>query len=148
MDWRLDTAVDEARDDALTGRLVDYNTTHSAAVAERFQPAHLKSVPVVAWAVSPDGSLLGGCVGRIEAVWHWLTIDTMWVDEGVRARGLGRSLLTSVEEQARTQGCRWSKLNTFDFQSPGFYRRCGYVEYGREENYPPGHANHLFRKDL
>ena len=33
-------------------------------------------------------------------------------------------------------------------QAPGFYERLGYVEYGREVDYPPGHVNYLMRKDL
>jgi GNAT superfamily N-acetyltransferase len=72
----------------------------------------------------------------------------MWVDEHLRARGVGRARLVAAENEARNRGCDWSKLNTWDFQAPGFYKRCGYVEYGREVDYPPGHINYLLRKDL
>jgi GNAT superfamily N-acetyltransferase len=72
----------------------------------------------------------------------------MWVRARDRGKGLGRQLLAAVEEQARERGCRWAKLNTWEFQAPGFYARCGYVVYGRETDYPPGHVNHLMRKDL
>lgn len=81
-------------------------------------------------------------------LWKWFTVDTMWVEEGLRGRGLGAGLLAAAEEQARRRGCRWSKLNTWDFQAPDFYLRCGYQEYGRELDYPPGHTNFLLRKDL
>ena len=64
------------------------------------------------------------------------------------ATGLGRELLAAVEEQARERGCRWAKLNTWEFQAPDFYDRCGYVTYGREIDFPPGHVNHLMRKEL
>ena len=40
------------------------------------------------------------------------------------------------------------QLNTWEFQAPDFYARCGYVVYGRETDFPPGHTNHLMRKDL
>ncbi len=65
-------------------------------------------------------------------------------------RGLGRGglLLDEVEQEARTRGCRWAKLNTWEFQAPDFYARHGYVTYALEPDYPPGHVNHLMRKEL
>jgi GNAT superfamily N-acetyltransferase len=146
--WRLQIGSDAASEDAVTARLVAFNQQHSAAVRERFRPENLKARPVAAYALDDAGQVIGGCVGRTEDIWRWLTIDTMWVREDLRGRGLGRALLDAVEAEARSRGCRWSKLNTFDFQAPEFYRRCGYVEYGREDDYPPGHVNHLMRKSL
>lgn len=134
-------------EEVLTDRLVEFNIAASEAVRERFEPDNLRSNPLAAWAL--DGErLVGGCVGRTEDVWHWLTVDTMWVDASLRGTGLGRALLASVEDQARARGCRWAKLNTWDFQAPGFYGACGYDVYAREVDYPPGHVNHLMRKDL
>ena len=146
--WRLSDEVDAGREDELTDRLVEYNQQQSAAIVERFRPENLRSTPVHAYAVGEDGALAGGCVGRVERVWHWLTIDTMWVDPALRGRGLGRALLTSLDDQARRLGCRWSDVTTFDFQAPEFYRAAGYVEYGTKTDYPPGHVNHLLRKEL
>ena len=57
-------------------------------------------------------------------------------------------MLDAVEDQARARNCRWAKLNTWEFQAPDFYQRLGYVVYGRELDYPPGHINYLMRKDL
>jgi GNAT superfamily N-acetyltransferase len=62
--------------------------------------------------------------------------------------GIARTLLAAVEDEARTRGGRWAKLNTWEFQAPGFYEHLGYVVYGREIDYPPGHVNYLMRKDL
>jgi len=145
--WRLLTDVDQTHEESVTERLVAHNIAASDAVRERFEPENLKSVPLHAYAVDGD-TLLGGCVGQVEDVWHWLTIDLMWVDPALRGTGLGRALLTSVEDRARERGCRWSKLNTWEFQAPEFYETCGYEVYGREVDYPPGHVNHLMRKDL
>lgn len=141
------TGVREDLEDALTERLVEHNLAASAAVRERFEPGNLPSQPLAAWALDGD-RLLGGCVGSVEVVWHWLTIDSMHVDPGVRGTGLGSALLASLEDQARALGCRWAKLNTWEFQAPQFYAACGYEVYGREVDYPPGHVNHLMRKDL
>jgi GNAT superfamily N-acetyltransferase len=148
MTWRSETTPDAAREDEITERLVEHNKAASSLVRMRFEPDNLRSRPAEAYAVARDGALVGGCTGRTEDVWAWLTIDTLWVPPDRRGEGIGRALLAAVEEQARGRGCRWAKLNTWEFQAPGFYERCGYEEYGREVDYPPGHVNHLMRKDL
>jgi GNAT superfamily N-acetyltransferase len=146
--WRIETRTDAELEDRLTGHLVDHNLESSEALRRRFEPGNLASRPVEAYALDDAGVLIGGCAGRTEDVWRWLTVDTLWVQADRRGQGLGRALLAAVEEAARSRGCRWAKLNTWDFQAPGFYERCGYEEYGREVDYPPGHINHLMRKDL
>jgi GNAT superfamily N-acetyltransferase len=135
-------------EEALVDRLVEYNKKRSEVVRERFEPANLKSEPVQVFALAPDKSLLGGCAGRIERIWHWLTIDTMWVDADARGRGIGTALLGAIEAEGRGRGCRWVDVTTFDFQAPEFYRRAGYEQYGVKHDYPPGHTNYFFRKDL
>ncbi|HET7068585.1 MAG TPA: GNAT family N-acetyltransferase [Nocardioides sp.] len=148
MTWHIEVASDPAREDELTDHLVEHNREASPAVRRRFEPGNLRASPVQAFAIDETGELLGGCVGHIEVVWHWLTVDTMWVDPRYRGRGLGTGLLEAVEDQARTRGCRWAKLNTWEFQAPDFYGRLGYHVYGREVDYPPGHTNHLMRREL
>jgi GNAT superfamily N-acetyltransferase len=148
MDWRIETGADPVREDELTDRLVEHNMAASDAIRRRFEPENLPSRPVEAYAVDGAGVLVGGCVGRTEDAWQWLTVDTMWVGPDHRGAGLGTALLTAVEDEARARGCRWSKLNTWEFQAPGFYEAHGYVEYGREVDYPPGHVNFLLRKEL
>jgi len=145
--FELRIAIDPALEEELVDRLVEYNKSRSAVVRERFEPANLKSEPVHVFALGPDG-MLGGCAGRVERVWHWLTVDTMWVDPSVRGEGIGTALLGSIEVEGRRRGCRWADVTTFDFQAPDFYRRCGYEQYGVKHDYPPGHANYFFRKDL
>jgi GNAT superfamily N-acetyltransferase len=148
MTWRLERDPDVRREDELTDHLVEHNRAASEEVRLRFEADNLKARPVQAFATSDAGELLGGCVGSTVDVWRWLTVDTMWVAPRWRGHGIGRQLLTDVESQARERGCRWSKLNTWEFQAPGFYEHLGYVVYGREVDYPPGHVNHLMRKDL
>ena len=148
MSWQIELGPDQRHEDETTERLVEHNQAASEAIRLRFEPENLPSSPVAAYAVDEAGELLGGCVGNTVDLWHWLTIDLMWVSPHHRGEGLGRQLLDAVEAQARERGCRWSKLNTWEFQAPEFYERCGYVEYGRETDFPPGHTNHLMRKDL
>jgi GNAT superfamily N-acetyltransferase len=145
--WELRIGPDEQAEELVTTRLVDHNTHSSPIVRERFEPQHLRSRPLAVYAYQDD-RLVGGCTGSTEDLWQWFTVDLMWVDEGLRGRGLGRRMLEAAEDEARGRGCRWAKLNTWDFQAPAFYEGCGYREYGREVDYPPGHTNFLLRKDL
>ena len=145
--WDLRVGVDEHAENVITSGLVDYNKNRSDIVRERFKPENLPPRPLAVYAYDGD-RLVGGCSGSTVDLWKWLTIDTMWVDGGFRSRGLGKALLSAAEEEARGRGCRWSKLNTWDFQAPAFYERSGYIEYGREVDYPPGHTNFLMSKHL
>jgi GNAT superfamily N-acetyltransferase len=145
---RIETSGDDETRSELTERLVEYNQAASEAVRRRFEPDNLPSTPIQRFAYDEQGTLVGGCTARSEDVWQWLTIDLLWVHESQRGTGLGRELLGSVEDEARGRGCRWSKVNTWDFQSPRFYEAMGYVTYGLEHDYPPGHTNHLMRKEL
>jgi GNAT superfamily N-acetyltransferase len=148
MTWRISLDPEERLEDQLSDRLVEYNQGASEAIRLRFQQDNLRARPVQAYATDEAGRLIGGCTGSTVDIWQWLTIDTMWVDPSRRRQGIGRELLTAVEDQARARDCRWAKLNTWEFQAPDFYQRLDYVVYGREIDYPPGHTNYLMRKDL
>jgi GNAT superfamily N-acetyltransferase len=73
-------------------------------------------------------------------------IDLLHVAAGHRGRGLGSRLLAAAEDEARRRGCRQVVLATHTFQAPDFYAARGYVEAGRVEGYPAGHAQvHLVK---
>ncbi|GGL09509.1 GNAT family N-acetyltransferase [Deinococcus radiotolerans] len=148
MTYRIETAPDEARSDQVVSGLVAFNQRESELIRRRFEEPHLRPVPLVAYALTAGGELLGGGAARAVPLWQWVEIDELWVQDAARGQGIGAALLASLEAQARALGCRWSKLNTWDFQAPGFYKRQGYVTYATEEDYPPGHVNHLMRKTL
>lgn len=93
-----------------------------------------------------DGTLLGGLTGCTN--WEWLYVDYLWVRDGRRGGGLGARLLTLAEEEAVRRGCRWSRLYTYDFQAPEFYRKQGYAVWAELDGYPPGHRQIWMRKDL
>lgn len=148
MTFHIETAPDEDRANQVVSGLVAFNQQKSEQIRRRFEPQHLPSVPLVAYALSDSGDLLGGGAARAVPLWQWVEIDELWVQDAARGQGIGAALLGSLEAQARALGCRWSKLNTWEFQAPGFYARQGYVTYATEEDYPPGHVNHLMRKTL
>lgn len=101
---------------------------------------------LIVTAKDADGALLGGLVGYTN--WEWLYVDLLWTDDGQRRGGLGSRLMRAAEEEAIRRGCKWSRLYTYDFQAPGFYRKLGYAVWAELEGYPPGHTQIWMRKAL
>ena len=65
-----------------------------------------------------------------------------------RRQGLGSRLLARAEEAARARGCRQAVLETHDFQVPAFYPKHGYICCGVTEDWPAGHRQYHFQKQL
>ncbi|TAJ39918.1 MAG: GNAT family N-acetyltransferase, partial [Reyranella sp.] len=98
------------------------------------------------WLLARDnaGKVQGGVLGQ--TYWSWCVIDVLAVAEPYRRQGIGSRLLAKAEEIARGRGCIGVRLDTVSFQAPDFYRRHGYTEFGRLDDYPPGHTYHWFMK--
>lgn len=93
-----------------------------------------------------DGRMVGGIHG---STWgRCCELSTLWVEPGSRDQGLGSALLVAAQDEARRRGCIQVVLFTHDFQSSSMYRRLGYAEAGRVEDYPPGSAALWLRKAL
>jgi GNAT superfamily N-acetyltransferase len=84
------------------------------------------------------GNTWGGC----------FEIRQLWVDQGLRKKGLGTRLLTAAEQEARRRGCRQIVLMTFTFQAPAFYAKHGFEVIAALDDHPRGHVNLLLRKRL
>ena len=85
-----------------------------------------------------DGTVVGGAHG--EMYWEWLHIDTLWVAEQHRGRGIGSDLLKQIEAAAISKGFYGIHLETTDFQAVEFYRKNGYKIFGELEGKPKGHT--------
>jgi ribosomal protein S18 acetylase RimI-like enzyme len=93
-----------------------------------------------------NGRIVGGLVG---ATFHgWFYIEALWIDDAWRNRGLGRSLLQTAEAEARQRGVRNAYVDTFSFQAPGFYKKLGYEEFGKLDDFPKGHTRYWMTKAL
>jgi GNAT superfamily N-acetyltransferase len=102
--------------------------------------------PVTLLVQDAEGKTLGGLLGL--TFWGWLFIDWLWLDQALRGKGVGAELLTRAEATARERGCTNAYTDTFSFQAPGFWQRNGYVEFGRLDGMPAGHARVWFKKSL
>jgi GNAT superfamily N-acetyltransferase len=119
----------------LNALLTDYNVEHAG-------PAN--HVPLWLFARDAGGKVQGGLRGQ--TYWSWCVIDVLAVAKPYRGQGIGSRLLSLAEETARARGCVGVRLDTMSFQAPDFYVRHGYSEFGRIEEYPPGHRRIWFMK--
>ncbi|MGN6131950.1 MAG: GNAT family N-acetyltransferase [Nocardioidaceae bacterium] len=130
--------ADAALDERLNSELDKFN----AAANPEVGPAEELTVRV-----EQDGELVAGLSG-----WTWgqaAGIAMTWVDEGSRGTGLGASLITAFEDEARKRGCTHAFVTSFTFQAPAFYQRLGYEEIFRWESVPTtGRDDVHMRKDL
>jgi GNAT superfamily N-acetyltransferase len=85
-----------------------------------------------------NGHTWGRCCHRVH----------LWVHESRRGHGIGRALLQAAEAEAIRRGCTQALLSTHSFQAPAFYERLGYVRQATVPNYPQGHAQHVYLKQL
>ena len=93
------------------------------------------------------GRTAGGVTGNWSS-FGWLYVNSLWVDERLRGQRFGTRLMELIEKAAIKHGCQYSYLNTMTYQAPDFYRKLGYEEFARLENFPPGYSRLFFRKTL
>ncbi len=144
--FRLETEVDRARRDLLRSRLRDTNTAASPVLrALRGTPTE-REAPLHVWVLDETDDLIGGLVGHTWTT--WLHVTYLWVADRHRGHGLGTRLLTEAENVAAARGCHRARLETWDFQAPGFYTRLGYEVVCVIEDYPPGLTEYTLTKRL
>ena len=128
-------------DDALRDRLVAGLNAALPADVDGFDRA-----PLAAALRDPQGRLIGGLAGR--TLFGWLVVELLWVDPAARGAGHGRRLLATAEQEAVRRGCHHARVNTYSFQAPGFYERCGYARVATLDDCPRGHRRHSYAKAL
>jgi GNAT superfamily N-acetyltransferase len=145
--FRIETGDDKDRRDLLRRRLLDANTAASPVLrALRGTPGE-RELPLHVWALAEDGALAGGLAGHTWTT--WLHVTYLWVDGRHRGTGLGSRLLSEAERVAREErACLRSRLETWDFQAPDFYRKRGYEVVCVIPDYPPGVTEYTLTKRL
>jgi ribosomal protein S18 acetylase RimI-like enzyme len=102
--------------------------------------------PLACLARTGSGQVIGGLRAR-----QWgaaVEVQQLWVDEQHRRRGVATRLMRMLEQAAVSRGAGVIYLDTFSFQAPEFYRRCGYATALRIDGFPDGIAKHLMVKHL
>jgi len=92
------------------------------------------------------GEIVAGLSG--ETFWGWMFVSLLWVSDACRGHGYGSALMDTAETEARSRGVRNVYLDTFSFQAPEFYKKLGYREFARLDEFPPGHRRIWLTKAL
>ena len=134
-------SCDSKEQDIIIDGLVKYNLSKVPATQEELFVDLSKKV------VDQQGNIIAGIVARMYC-WKCVYVDTLWVSEVYRKKGLGTKLLEQVEQEAIDKGATLIHLDTFDFQAKEFYLRHGYEVFGELKNCPEGHSRYYLKKDL
>jgi GNAT superfamily N-acetyltransferase len=142
-EYTFSLAVDDDRADYVTNRLIEFYQAHASPLWSH--PPH-SPAPIHSYAMDAADSVIGGLIGRTNTIPEWLEITVLWVEAQLRGRGVGRELMHLAEEEAKRRGCRYARVNTTQFQAPGFYPRLGYTLYGQLDSCPQGETVYYFYK--
>ena len=98
-------------------------------------------------AVDENEKLIAGIIGGVDG-WDNPDVDTLWVDEPYRGKGIGSALLRAFEQEAKEKGAYRLAIEPFDW-NVGFFRKNGYETVtGVLEDYPKGHTMYCMEKPL
>lgn len=118
------------------------------ATASHIAPAELLTPPRgVLLLARLHGEVVGGGALRFQGA-EPAHVKHMWVDPAVRGLGVGRRLLTALEQEAMGHGVRVVRLETNRtlHEAIGLYRSAGYDEVEAFNDEPYG--DHWFEKHL
>ena len=105
-----------------------------------------KSEPLNIYLEDEDGNLVAGMVA--ETFGNWLEIEYLYVSDDLRGQGIGSKILETAENESRNRGCKYSFVDTFNFQAPKFYKKHGYKEVFALKNYPYTGERYYYTKEL
>lgn len=105
-----------------------------------------KSEPLNIYVEDQQGNLIAGMVA--ETFGNWLEIEYLYVQENLRGQGLGSNILNRAEKEARERKCKYSFVNTYQFQAPDFYKKHGYEEVFALKEYPYTGERYYYTKAL
>ncbi|MCF1284504.1 GNAT family N-acetyltransferase [Streptococcus sinensis] len=105
-----------------------------------------KSEPLNIYVEDEQGNLIAGMVA--ETFGNWLEIEYLYVQEDFRGQGIGSNILNRAEKEARERKCKYSFVNTYQFQAPDFYKKHGYEEVFALKEYPYTGERYYYTKAL
>ena len=105
-----------------------------------------KSEPLNIYLEDEEGNLVAGMVA--ETFGNWLEIEYLYVSEDLRRQEIGSKILKMAENESRNRGCKYSFVDTFNFQAPKFYEKHGYKEVFALKKYPYIGERYYYTKEL
>ncbi|MGY0216527.1 GNAT family N-acetyltransferase [Endozoicomonadaceae bacterium StTr2] len=90
--------------------------------------------PIACFIKGSDGKIAGGLTGEI--LYQNIFVKYFWLSRELRGQGYGTALLQRLEQEAQKAGVEQIMLDTFSFQAPEFYKKYGFREIGRFDDYP------------
>ena len=105
-----------------------------------------KSEPLNIYLEDEAGNLVAGMVA--ETFGNWLEIEYLYVSDDLRGQGIGSKILETAENESRNRGCKYSFVDTFNFQAPKFYKKHGYKEVFALKEYPYTGERYYYTKEL
>ena len=105
-----------------------------------------KSEPLNIYLEDEKGNLVAGMVA--ETFGNWLEIEYLYVSEDLRRQEIGSKILKMAENESRNRGCKYSFVDTFNFQAPKFYEKHGYKEVFALKKYPYIGERYYYTKEL
>lgn len=142
----VDLGQIETTDDPAIAHKIECRLLASLARMNRQAPTQRKTFCLS----DHHGQLIAGLT--CATAYGWLHIETLWVEEAVRARGVGRRLMTSAETFGRQHGCHSVWLDTSNAEARVFYEKLGYCVFGElangEKRFPPEHKRWFLKRAL
>ena len=97
--------------------------------------------------IMKDGTkTIGGCFCNTFS--KCLYVDVMWLNEAYRGHGYGKLMISQAEKIGKENGCVFSHTCTFSYQSPEFYKACGYEVFAEIRDYPDNVIQYFLKKAL
>jgi GNAT superfamily N-acetyltransferase len=121
----------------LRDRLVEFNRARTSIKDDQYLSVFIRN---------EAEQIIGGLFG-----YTWgghCEVIYLWVDESLRGKGIGKSILIAAEEEAIRRGCHHMVLNTHSFQAPEFYQKLGFEVFGTVDDAPRGFQNIYLKKRL
>ena len=129
---------DENDAEYIDDKLVEYNWSQVPAVHD-FEPIGRKIQG------DNDEPLAAGFAGV--NFWNIAFVEMLWVDEPHRNQGVGSSLLSDIEREAKKNGACIMLIDARDW-NVDFFQKLGYTVYCTLDDYPNGYRKYKMMKRL
>lgn len=102
--------------------------------------------PFTIYITNETNEVIGGIKGDLFDI--ICMVQSVWVHEEERGRGLGSKAFEKLEEFAKNSKCELIQLDTTEFQAKGFYEKLGFKVVAELPKNFKGFTTYIMRKNL